>query len=278
MRSFAIISLGVVILTVAVWFGYRMGRGDAPRAPGVVAQVSPAETKQPETQASARARSGVATPGSGPKESVEQTLPQQILAKHRLAEASFNEIVTRNVALDYGAFFAELNLPDEVRDLALMALGDQFGAATGAEKAEYDELLKKLLGPDGFERLAKYRERLPAEKQVNAGLSALDAAHPGVSADERAAVRTGLAAIPPRNPVALAVVVQPEITDQDIARVRASYEELFNKAFAGVAASPATIAALRAWYLDEQITAQMSVILIQQQMLREKKPAQPSGP
>lgn len=279
MRPLAFFSLGVVILLVAAWLGYRKGRADTPAAPGIVAKASPGESRQPEVRIPANLREGGAAPKSEPHEGVEQTLSEQILAKHRLAAATFDEIVTRNTALDYGAFFAGLNLPDEVRDLALMALGDQFGAATEAEKVEYDELLKKLLGPDAFERLAKYRERLPAEKQINAGLSALDVAHPGASSDERAAVRSALDMIPPRNPVALAAVLLPEITDQDIARVRASYEELFNKAFAGTTVNQAVVETLRKWYLDEQISGQMNVILIQQQMQRERKPApSPSGP
>lgn len=195
----------------------------------------------------------------------------------RKAEAEFNEIVTRNVALDYAPFLASLHIGEETRDLVLKAIGDRFVAATNSEKLEYDNMVRKLLGSNAFDDFEKYRDRLPIEKQVNAGLLALTIANPRVSNLEQIAVRSALEAIPFPNPVAIAAVEQPVITDQDIARVRDSYESLFNKAVASANISTANLAILKQWYLEVQIMNQMQVIRIQQQILQLPKPKTP-GP
>lgn len=186
-------------------------------------------------------------------------------------EAEFREIVARNIAFDYANFLSRLPLSPESRDLVLRALSDQFSAATAEEKRQYDDLLRQLLGDEGFAQLEKYRERLPLEKQIEAGVAALKNALPTTSADETAKVRQALESIPPVNPLAISVVQQAQISDADVQRVYASYEKLFDDAFAKTDVSASVRSALRVWYLSQQIAVQMNVLKTQQMILGSQR-------
>lgn len=258
-----LIALVVAVLLLREW-GYSVSPHTSPTAqgPGVVTRT----TAQPPALAVSQVPPSAVAGGDADR-------ARRLDEAYRQGEVEFKETVTRNIALEYGPFFARHPTKPETRDLALKALGDQFSSSTDAEKRDYDELLERLLGPDDFKSLKDYRDHLPLEEQVKAGFDALALEKVQIGSDEGDAIRAAMEKIPPRNPLSAALLQQAEISDQDIARLRASYESTFDKAFAGAAVGPAALATLRNWYLGQHVSSEMQIVRIQQLMLAEKKRA-----
>lgn len=269
MRALAVVCVLVLMLGSAFFLTRGHSRFEAPRPSAGMAKQPDAPAGEPriaKREPNSRSRDSNLVKDATVRAGSEAEQREKMAN----AEADFREIVARNIALDYAAFLAGRSLSPEKKDLILKALADQFSAASSDEKEQYDELLKQLLGEELFAQLATYRERLPVEKQIEAGVAALKSAVPAVGASEEAKVRHALESIPPINPLAIEVVRQAQISDADVQRVFASYERFFDDAFATVDVPASTRSALRDWYLRQQIGVQMNVLRTQQAILGSK--------
>lgn len=251
-----------LIVCAVTWISARRGASGP-------ASLQPTHTALPAGGTSGSAETSLMAAAAPAKIAArfEQVRPRDLAAEQQ----ELREFGLRNFAIDYGPFFGRSALPRAVTDLLLRVLSEQFLSQTDSEAQEYEKMIAELLG-NKYPEFAAYRDRLPREKQADAGLQALQRGGRSVPPDIASALRQGLADIPVNNSTYRAILAQPIISDADLDRVRSEFVTAFDRSMNGLIRdqSAAYVRSLRDWYLSDGIAKQMKILQIQQAMLAGK--------
>lgn len=177
MKRFRAAAFGGMMLVLGIvigrkWADVRQASAAAKHVARGFDPIAVSAAQRPSPAASPLSSQEVARPGNHREQTVKD------FARETLLSAENRELVARETMKGYGKFLDSLRLSDRAKDTLVDLLIDRNLATTSEEGAEYDALIREMLGEAEYGRYKNFRDELPLRSRNEAALRAMALAAP----------------------------------------------------------------------------------------------------